>query len=56
MGTTQSAIARLESGAGKPSIATLQRYAGALGYRVEIRFLKSRSQTSRATRHAKASG
>ena len=42
VGTTQSAIARLESATGKhsPSIATLQRYARALGYRVEIRLVK----------------
>ncbi len=44
VGTTQSAIARLESGAQKhsPSIATLQRYAQALGYRLEIRLVKGR--------------
>jgi transcriptional regulator with XRE-family HTH domain len=44
VGTTQSAIARLESAASKhsPSIATLQRYARALGYRVEIRLVKER--------------
>ena len=44
-GTTQSAIARLESGAAKhsPSIATLQRYAGALGHRVEVRSAKRRA-------------
>jgi predicted transcriptional regulator len=42
VGTTQSAIARLESAASKhsPSIATLQRYARALGYRVEIKLVK----------------
>lgn len=42
VGTTQSAVARLESGAGRhsPSIATLQRYANALGYRVELKFVK----------------
>jgi transcriptional regulator with XRE-family HTH domain len=48
-GTTQSAIARLESVQSKhsPSIATLQRYAKALGYRVEIRFVKdARRRTS----------
>ena len=44
VGTTQSAIARLESGARKhsPSIATLQRYARALGFRLEIRLVDSR--------------
>jgi predicted transcriptional regulator len=42
VGTTQSAIARLESASRKhsPSIATLQRYARALGYRVEVRLVK----------------
>jgi transcriptional regulator with XRE-family HTH domain len=50
-GTTQSAIARLESGAMKhsPSIATLQRYARALGYRVEVRLIKERSATRTST-------
>jgi predicted transcriptional regulator len=38
IGTTQSAIARLESGKGKhsPSLATLQKYARALGCRLEV--------------------
>lgn len=42
VGTTQSAVARLESGAGRhsPSIATLQRYASALGYRLELKLVK----------------
>jgi transcriptional regulator with XRE-family HTH domain len=52
VGTTQSAIARLESGAMKhsPSIATLQRYAEALGYRVEVRFIKDRGVARASTR------
>jgi transcriptional regulator with XRE-family HTH domain len=52
VGTTQSAIARLESGTLKhsPSIATLQRYAKALGYRVEVKFVKERGVTSVPTR------
>ena len=47
VGTTQSAIARLESAAPKhsPSIATLQKYAKALGYRVEVRLVKERRLT-----------
>ena len=47
VGTTQSAIARLESGALKhsPSIATLQKYARALGCRVEVKFVKERGLT-----------
>jgi len=52
VGTTQSAIARLESGATKhsPSIATLQRYAKALGYRVEVKFVKERGVARASTR------
>jgi transcriptional regulator with XRE-family HTH domain len=52
VGTTQSAIARLESGARKhsPSIATLQKYAKALGYRVEVKFVKERGLTRASTR------
>ena len=40
MGTTQSAVARLESGRGKhsPSLATLRKIARALGYRVDVSF------------------
>ena len=50
VGTTQSAIARLESAAPKhsPSIATLQKYANALGYRVEVRLVKQRRRSSRS--------
>jgi len=42
IGTTQSAVARLESAESRhsPSIATLQRYAKALGYKVQIRLVK----------------
>jgi transcriptional regulator with XRE-family HTH domain len=53
VGTTQSAIARLESADAKhsPSIATLQKYARALGYRVQIRLVKNeRRRTSRSSR------
>lgn len=41
IGTTQSAIARLESCSGKhsPSLATLQKYAHALGCRLELRLV-----------------
>ena len=48
VGTTQSAIARLESATPKhsPSIATLRRYARALGYKLEIRLVKE-ERTSR---------
>jgi transcriptional regulator with XRE-family HTH domain len=48
VGTTQSAIARLESAAPKhsPSIATLRRYAKALGYKLEVRLVKDERPTS----------
>jgi DNA-binding XRE family transcriptional regulator len=40
MGTTKSAISRLESGIKHaPSIATLKRYADALGYTVQVRLV-----------------
>lgn len=55
-GTTQSAIARLESGAARhsPSIATLQRYAGALGCRVEVRFVKRQPTRGSRTRESRS--
>lgn len=61
IGTTQSAIARLESGSGKhsPSLATLQKYARALGCRLELRLINEmiliqrEGRTKRATGHAK---
>ncbi len=62
IGTTQSAIARLESGRGKhsPSIATLQKYAQAIGYRLEVRLVHGTStkrttgRTTRTTRSVKS--
>lgn len=36
MGTTQSAIARLESGRTSPTLRTLQRYAHAVGARLRV--------------------
>ena len=52
IGTTQSAVARLEAAIGKhsPSIATLKRYASALGYRLQVRLVKDRGLTTRSTR------
>lgn len=46
MGTTQSAVARLESGKGShsPSIATLKKYAKALGGRLEVRIITDQHQ------------
>lgn len=44
IGTTQSAVARMESGRGKhsPSLATLSRYAEALGCKLEVRLVRKR--------------
>lgn len=61
IGTTQSAVARLESGRGKhsPSIATLEKYAHALGCRLELRLVnemvsrKVEVQTTRSVRRTK---
>jgi transcriptional regulator with XRE-family HTH domain len=42
IGTTQSAVARMESGRGKhsPSLATLSKYADALGCKLEVRLVR----------------
>ena len=55
IGTTQSAVARMESGQGKhsPSLATLSRYAEALECRLEVRLVrKTRSVRKVAKRSA----
>lgn len=39
MGTTQSAVARLESGRRLPAMGSLQRYATAIGHRVSLRLV-----------------
>lgn len=39
MGTTQSAIARLEGGRVSPSVETLRRYAVAVGKRLRVEFV-----------------
>ncbi len=54
IGTTQSAVARLESASGKylPSLATLHKYADAVGCRVEIRLIKGRDLTKRSNGRA----
>jgi transcriptional regulator with XRE-family HTH domain len=36
MGTTQSAVARLESGKTKPSLRTLEKFAAATGSRLTV--------------------
>jgi DNA-binding XRE family transcriptional regulator len=40
MGTTQSTVARLESGRSLPSLRTLSRYAAAIGARAEVRLIQ----------------
>lgn len=47
MGTVQAAVARIESGGGSkghsPSVATLRRYAQAVGCELEIRLVRKNS-------------
>lgn len=52
IGTTQSAVARLESAGGghSPSIITLQRYASALGCKLQVRLVKDRETAAPAAR------
>jgi len=40
MGTTQSTVARLESGQRLPAMSSLQRYADAIGHRLEVRLVQ----------------
>ena len=48
IGTTQSAVARMESGKGRhsPSVATLTKYAEALGCRLEIKLVRNTRGTA----------
>lgn len=48
MGTSQSTIARLESGKAAPSLSTLRRLAKATGTRLEISFEPKRRSTRKA--------
>jgi transcriptional regulator with XRE-family HTH domain len=58
IGTTQSAVARLESAEPKhsPSIATLQKYAKAPGYTVQLKLVKERRLTTRSNGRGKSEG
>jgi ribosome-binding protein aMBF1 (putative translation factor) len=47
MGTTQAAVARLESGRTLPSTRTLKRFANATGTRLRISFERPKSSPSR---------
>lgn len=55
IGTTQSVVARLESGGSKhsPSLATLEKYASALGCKLQVRFVKQPSRSVRSSRHVR---
>lgn len=54
MGTTKSAVSRLESAAKHaPSITTLKKYAQAVGCKLEIRLVPKDPPTSRSTRSPK---
>jgi transcriptional regulator with XRE-family HTH domain len=48
MKTTQSTVARLESGRGRPSTRTLSRFAKATGHRLKISFEPVRGKSGRA--------
>lgn len=52
MGTTQAAVARLESGRQMPSTRTLQRYAEATGTRLRVSFVpdKQAADTKKLTK------
>ncbi len=47
MKTTQSTVARLESGRGRPSTRTLARFAKATGHRLKISFEPVRGSRAR---------
>src|SRR5690606_15832492 len=48
LGTTQSAIARLEGGGVSPSLSTLRRYAEATGTKLQVSHVAQCNETSRA--------
>jgi transcriptional regulator with XRE-family HTH domain len=50
MKTTQSALARLESGRGRPSTRTLDRFAKATGHRLKISFVPVKGESADARR------
>ena len=52
MGTSQSTVARLESGAAKPSLSTLRRYAKATGTTVRIKLEPAQPARKKGPRKA----
>ncbi len=43
MGTTQSVVARIESGRNPPNLKTLEKYARAIGSRIELKLVPAAS-------------
>ena len=54
MKTTQSTIARLESGRGRPSTRTLSRFAKATGHRLKISFEPLKGKGGNGKRKARS--
>ena len=54
MKTTQSTVARLESGRGKPSTRTLARFAKATGHRLKISFEPVKAKGANGKRRAQS--
>jgi transcriptional regulator with XRE-family HTH domain len=52
MSTSQSTIARLESGTAKPSLSTLERFAKATGTRLRVTLEPVKAKRKRSTRRA----
>jgi len=52
MGTSQSMVARLESGAAKPSLSTLERFAKATDTRVRVTLEPAERARKRKARRA----
>lgn len=48
MGTTQSVVARIESGRNPPNLRTLEKYASAVDMRLSVRLLPGERPTSAA--------
>ena len=55
MGTSQSSVARIESGEADIRLSTLERYAATLGSRVEWRVVPRRTKRAPAAKRARAS-
>jgi transcriptional regulator with XRE-family HTH domain len=48
MGTTQSVVARIESGRAPPNLKTLEKYARAVGMRLSVRLMPGERSTTAA--------